>query len=258
MVYYEGKEGRVMAITQPRYAQVADVLRDRINNGTYEPGDQLPSQRELREEFDISVPTAKAAIAQLVSEGLVRAHQGRGVFVRETKELLRFAGHRYALAGPPNMREEEASGIELDVKAEHRHVQATPEVAARLEIEPGDMCSEAVYTWNLDGEPVMVSTQWEPLALTRGTEIETPASGERGQPDVITRFAKIGIKVNKTREDIRTRMPTPDEAHTLKIPSGVPVFYIHRTHYSHVPVETADIVMRGDSFVVRSEPEIHR
>ncbi len=156
-----------MAITQPRYAQVADVLRDRINAGTYEPGDQLPSQRELREEFDISVPTAKAAISQLVSEGLVYAHQGRGVFVRETKELLRFAGGRYGLAGTPNAREEEASGIELDVRAEHRQVQATPEVAARLEIEPGDMCSEAVYSWYLDGEPVMISTQWEPLAMTR-------------------------------------------------------------------------------------------
>lgn len=245
-----------MAITQPRYAQVADVLRDRINTGGYEPGDQLPSQRELREEFDISVPTAKAAIAQLVSEGLVYSHQGRGVFVRETKELLRFAGNRYALAGPPNMREEEASGIELDVRAEHRQVQATPEVAARLEIEPGDMCSEAVYTWNLDGEPVMVSTQWEPLALTRGTDIETPAGGGRGQPDVITRFAKIGIAVRKVREDVRTRMPNPDEAHALKIPSGVPVFVLQRTHRGDVPVETADIVMRGDSFVIRNEHDI--
>ena len=101
------------------------------------------------------------------------------------------------------MREEDATGIQLDVKAEHRQVQATPEVAARLEIEPGDMCSEAVYTWHLDGEPVMISTQWEPLALTRGTEIESPASGDRGQPDVITRFAKIDIKVEKVREDVR-------------------------------------------------------
>jgi GntR family transcriptional regulator len=256
MVYYGDEGRRVMAITQPRYAQVADVLRDRINTGTYEPGDQLPSQRELREEFDISVPTAKAAISQLISEGLVYAHQGRGVFVRETKELLRFAGGRYGLAGTPNAREEEASGVELDVRAEHRQVQATPEVAARLEIEPGDMCSEAVYSWFLDGEPVMISTQWEPLALTRGTEIETPAGGERGEPDVITRFSKIGITVKKTREDIRTRMPTPDEAHTLKTPSGVPVFYVQRTHYADVPVETADIVMRGDSFVVRNEQAI--
>lgn len=164
-----------MAVTQPRYAQVADVLRDRINRGIYKPSDQLPSQRELREEFDISVPTAKSAIAQLISEGLVYPHQGRGVFVRETKELLRFTSNRYSDPGSPNIREEDASDIALIVKAERRQVQATPEVAARLEIEPEDMCSEAVYTWNLDTEPVMVSTQWEPLALTRGTEIETPA-----------------------------------------------------------------------------------
>ena len=52
---------------------------------------------------------------------------------------------------------------------------------------------------------------------------------------MITRFSKIGITVTKTREDIRTRMPTPDEAHTLKTPSGVPVFYIQRTHYARRP-----------------------
>ncbi|MFC9973481.1 GntR family transcriptional regulator [Spirillospora sp. NPDC127200] len=245
-----------MAITPPRYAQVADVLRKRIKDGVYEPGARLPSQAELRQEFDISVPTAKSAIAQLVSEGLVVAQQGRGVFVRESRELLRFTGARYSEPGPPNLREEHASDVELLVDAERRQVEASPEVAARLGIDPGDMCSEVVYTWNLDTEPVMVSTQWEPLALTKGTPIELPASGKKGEPDVITRFRSIGIEVRRVREDIRTRMPTPDEAHALKIPNGVPVFVIHRTHLADVPVETADIVLRGDSFVVRNEQDV--
>jgi GntR family transcriptional regulator len=182
--------------------------------------------------------------------------QGRGVFVRETREILRFTNDRYRPGAVPNLFEEEQSGIKLDVKAEHRQVQATPEVATRLQIEPGDMCSEAVYTWLLDGEPVMISTQWEPLALTGGTEIERPAGGERGEKDVITRFHSIGITVDRVQEDIRTRMPTPDETHSLKIPTGVPVFVLQRTHYSRVPVETADITMRGDRFVIRNEQDV--
>ena len=127
-----------------------------------------------REEFDISVPTAKAAIAQLVSEARLRppgsgcsSGRPRGYQVRRRS---------YGLAGTPNAREEQASGIELDVRAEHRQVQATPEVAARLEIEPGDMCSEAVYSWYLDGERVN-QTQWEPLAITREPRSRRPPEG---------------------------------------------------------------------------------
>jgi GntR family transcriptional regulator len=244
-----------MAITQPRYAQVADVLRRRITDGVYAPGDQIPSERDLREEFEVSAPTAKAAKAQLEREGLVYSQQGRGTFVRETMQLIRFGSERYQGDGrPPNLREENASGQEIEVTADRRQVQATPEVAARLSIEPGDMCSEASYTWYANGEPVMVSTQWEPLALTRGTPIELPASGERNQLGVIGRFALIGHQVTHVIEDTYTRMPTPDESHVLKIPNGVPVLYVERTHYSSgLPVETARITMRGDKFVVHTD-----
>src|SRR5580658_8651072 len=212
----EVKKGGVMPITSPRYAQVADVLRRRISEGTYQPGGQIPSERELREEFDISAPTAKAAKAQLEREGLVYSQQGRGTFVRENARLIRFGDGRYTTDGaPPNLREEEFSGQKLEVTAERRQVQATPEVAARLQIEPGDMCSEAYYVWYADVEPIMLSTQWEPLALTRGTVIEMPAGGERDQLGIVGRFALIGYTVTEVVEDAYTRMPTPDESHIL-------------------------------------------
>jgi GntR family transcriptional regulator len=252
------KRGTAMAITQPAYARVADVLRDRISRGEYEPGGLLPSQRDLREEFDISTTTAKAAIAQLEKEGLVYSQQGKGVFVQTTRELLRYTADRYGQGRPANLIEEEAGHYAYDVRAERRQVQVDPGIAERLAIEPGDRVSEAVYTWNHDGETVMISTQWEPLAITGGTEIETPAAGERGQPDVITRFASIGFNVTDVQEDIRTRMPTPDEAHRLKINAGVPVFHIQRTHFAGtIPLETAEIIMRGDRFVLRNQQAIH-
>ncbi|WP_169744499.1 GntR family transcriptional regulator [Spirillospora albida] len=236
---------------------MADVLRSRINKGEYEPGDLLPSQRELREEFDISTTTAKAAIAQLEKEGLIYSQQGKGVFVQTTRELLRYTAGRYGQGRPPNLTEEEQGNYAYDVEAERRQVEVAAGIAERLGIEEGERVSEAVYTWTHEGETVMISSQWEPLSITGGTPIETPASGDRGQPDVITRFASIGIHVTDVREDIRTRMPTPDEAHRLKINAGVPVFHIQRTHFAgQTAVETAEIVMRGDRFVLRNEQVI--
>jgi GntR family transcriptional regulator len=247
-----------MALGEPMYAQVASVLRRRITDGTYSPGELIPSERALKEEFKVSGPTAKAAKAQLESEGLVYSQQGKGTYVRETKQIIRFGAGRYVADGKPaNLAEEELSGVILDVKAERRQVPASPEVAARLRIEPGDMCSEALYLWYVDDEPVMVSTQWEPLAITRGTPIELPAGSEKGEPSVIQRFASIGYEVTRVTEDTCTRMPTPDEAHVLKTSPGVPVLFIERTHFSNsVPVETAQIIMRGDRFVIRTNHDV--
>ena len=78
---------------------VADVLRDRIGRGEYGPVGLSPSQRELREDFDISTTTAKAAIAQLEMEGLVHSQQGKGVFVRMARGLLRYTTRRQVRAG---------------------------------------------------------------------------------------------------------------------------------------------------------------
>ncbi len=45
------------------------------------PGDQLPSERELAEEFSVSRPTIRDAMIALEFQGLVEARQGSGVCV---------------------------------------------------------------------------------------------------------------------------------------------------------------------------------
>lgn len=65
----------------PRYAQLADLLRQRIARGTWHAGDRLPSLHELTREFDVARVTVRQAVDVLAREGLVSAEQGRGTFV---------------------------------------------------------------------------------------------------------------------------------------------------------------------------------
>jgi GntR family transcriptional regulator len=65
----------------PRYAQLADVLRNRIARGQLRPGDQLPTLDELTQEFDVARVTVRQAVELLEREGLLSAQQGRGTFV---------------------------------------------------------------------------------------------------------------------------------------------------------------------------------
>lgn len=65
----------------PRYAQLADLLRQRLARGVWKPGDLLPSLESLMTEFDVARVTVRQAIQRLTREGLVSAQRGRGTFV---------------------------------------------------------------------------------------------------------------------------------------------------------------------------------
>ncbi|HET9253589.1 MAG TPA: GntR family transcriptional regulator [Pseudonocardiaceae bacterium] len=66
---------------RPAYQRVADDLRHAIANGAYQPGDQLPTLAELTARYNIAVMTARDAIRQLTTEGLVVSRQGKGAYV---------------------------------------------------------------------------------------------------------------------------------------------------------------------------------
>lgn len=64
-------------------AKVTDALSGQIGTGHYKPGDRLPSEAQLTQEFGVSRTVVREAIAALRSGGLVEARHGIGVFVLE-------------------------------------------------------------------------------------------------------------------------------------------------------------------------------
>ena len=68
-------------ITQGEY--IFNKLREKIHNGEYKGGDQLPTEMELAEEYSVSRNTVRAAINRLVMIGMVESFQGKGTFVKE-------------------------------------------------------------------------------------------------------------------------------------------------------------------------------
>jgi GntR family transcriptional regulator len=65
----------------PRYAQLADVFRQRIARNRWPPGTKLPTLEALMGEFDVARVTVRQAMELLAREGLVSAERGRGTFV---------------------------------------------------------------------------------------------------------------------------------------------------------------------------------
>jgi GntR family transcriptional regulator len=72
---------------RPLYQQVKDQLRHRIAVGVLQPGDEIPSIRQLASDIRVSVITIKRAYLELELEGVIQTRQGRGSFVADDVQL---------------------------------------------------------------------------------------------------------------------------------------------------------------------------
>jgi GntR family transcriptional regulator len=68
----------------PKYAQIADIFRQRIARGTWSKGFRLPANEVLALEFGVSRVTIRQAVDLLSRDGVIEAQQGRGTFVTGT------------------------------------------------------------------------------------------------------------------------------------------------------------------------------
>lgn len=68
----------------PKYAQIADIFRQRIARGIWARGLRLPANESLAAEFGVSRVTIRQAVDLLVRDGIMRAEQGRGTFITGT------------------------------------------------------------------------------------------------------------------------------------------------------------------------------
>ncbi|VEP12390.1 Family transcriptional regulator [Hyella patelloides LEGE 07179] len=78
----------------PLHLNISEQIQQRIISGYYLPGTKLPSERKLIEEWKVSRITIRRAIANLVQQGLVTTHQGKGAFVTEKHKVA------YTLSSP--------------------------------------------------------------------------------------------------------------------------------------------------------------
>lgn len=71
---------------RPLWVQVMEILRRRILDGVYQPRAKIPSFKQLTQEFEVGMNTARHAVEDLEEQGYVRAVQPLGTFVTPTDQ----------------------------------------------------------------------------------------------------------------------------------------------------------------------------
>ncbi|MGV2829908.1 GntR family transcriptional regulator [Myxosarcina sp. GI1(2024)] len=99
-------------MSSPLHLSISEQLRQQIIDGEYTPGAKLPSESELIEQFQASRITIRRAVANLVRQGLVHTHQGKGVFVTKKRKVA------HTLSNPLKFLEDDLArqGIELSLQ----------------------------------------------------------------------------------------------------------------------------------------------
>lgn len=71
--------------------QVAALIHKAIVDGQFAPGEQLPQQKELAQQYGVSLSVTRESLALLTSAGVITSNHGRGTFVNDQpRALLRF------------------------------------------------------------------------------------------------------------------------------------------------------------------------
>lgn len=238
---------------RPLYAQVAEQIRDKIRREELQPGDLVPTDRDLADAQGVSRGTAVRALDVLVAEGLITAGATRaGRRVRDKRVLAIHASKSESVAG------RRAAGVDAWVKDIQEHgltpgqhidvgvVNADAQLARDLQVEIGDPVAVRRRLRTLDGEPSNTSDSYYPMSLaTEIKEILDPADVPQG---VIALMAEKGLVQTHYTDRLRWRPPTPEEAATLRISSGVSVLVQTRIgHMDDRVVRVTEQVWPGDT-----------
>ena len=234
---------------QPAYLRVAGDLRRKIVDGTLPPRTRLPSQARIRAEYGVSDTVALEARKVLMAEGLVEGRSGSGTYVRERPVPRRVIRTGYRPAGEvgPFRQEQADDRVGGTWESYSEQEDASPAIAERLRIKEGERVMRTRYLFRVGGEPSMLSTSWEPLALTGRTPVMLPEEGPLGGRGVVERMAAIDLVVDNVVEEVGARPGLAEEMIELGGVPGHTVLVIERTYRAGGrPVETADVVVPAD------------
>jgi len=213
---------RMALDTRPLYAQVREMLRERIRSGTLKPGAPLPNEFALARELGVSQGTVRKALDALAAENLLVRSPGRGTFVREQTAadvLFRFF-HLYDAVGDrilPDSR---------DVKVTRAKGSRTE--CDRLALEKGASVVRISRLRTREGAPFVTEQIAVPADLF--PELEAVAPLPNTLYDLFQR--RYGVTVARAEEKLAAAPADGPTAATLGIAAGTPLLKVDRIAFA--------------------------
>jgi GntR family transcriptional regulator len=235
----------------PMHHQVYLDLRASLDSGRWQPGQQLPTERDLAAHYGCSLITIRRALDELVREGRIERTRGRGTFVIHPR-LDRDIASRASFAEEMRQR-----GLDPETKLiSARPESASVPVADALAIEAG---SPTIYLERLrlaSAEPYLLEQVHLPAERFPGLLASDLEHGSLYEL-LSTRYATQVVRAREALEPVLLRAR---EARLLDQRPGAPALLIEGIAFDAegVPVEVGRTFVRGDRSRYYVEREVDR
>ncbi|TXS34601.1 GntR family transcriptional regulator [Streptomyces sp. ms191] len=197
---------------------IAADLRTQITTGRLKAGARLPSEPRLAADYKVSTPTLRNALALLQAEGLIEKIHGKGNFVRRPLRRLTYAEGRLA------------PDADLHVTIRTTKLRARGDLVPLLKVPSRTPLTEFLYLTHQGERPHSLARIYVPRDLG------------------LAELACFRPDRAETREVVTARLPTPEEASTLKISTSIAVLAITRVSADITGrvIEVARLLLPGD------------
>ena len=224
----------------PLYFQLKELLRQEVESGRWQPGQQIPSEAELCETFGISRTVVRQALKELEYQGLLYREQGKGTFVAQPKiseSLMQNLSGFY--------EDMVAKGLTPVTKVLRQEVQlADKKIASHLQIEPGDKVIAIERLRSVGSEPSHLVTTYLPYDICPDLIDEDLST----QSLYALLEEKYGFELSHGRRTIEAVAANQYESQLLGIEEGAPLVLLDSVSYlkDGRPIEYFHGVHRGD------------
>lgn len=151
----------------PLYGQVAQILIQKIEDGTYPEESYIPTEKELQEMFQVSRITIRQAINRLVNEGYVQKERAKGTRVLSSKivENMNFISSFH------HEMEERGLSCHLDFVNISKMI-SNKEVSQHLQIEKGSEVLQLYRVYSVEKQPLTVMIDYLPMSLDLRLDVD--------------------------------------------------------------------------------------
>ncbi|MGE5601485.1 MAG: GntR family transcriptional regulator [Nitrososphaerales archaeon] len=223
----------------PYYLQLRDLLQTLIDEGQLRPGDKLPSEAELCEEFGVSRTVVRQALQELEQEGRLYRRKGVGSFISRPKIVERFVQKLTGFWEDMAAQRLETHALVLKNEA----MPASSRVAENLRLAPGASVIALERLRFIGDEPIQLVTSYVP---------------ESACPDIVTHdfshgslyafLEEHGLFLAYGFRTVEAVGANERESHYLAVPVGAPMILIDSVGYlaDGTPIEYFHAVHRGN------------
>lgn len=230
----------------PYYQQLYEILRGKIGRNEWKPGDMIPAEAELIDQYRVSRSTVRQVLDMLVKEGLIYRQRGRGTFI--THPTLEHSMTRIISFTEDMRRRGFEPGTQVIAAG---LIPADKEISEKLQVQGGTELARIERLRLADGEPLSIEEAY--LVHRYCPDVLQHDYAREPLREVLER--DYDIRLVHARQVIQAVLANRSQAKFLGIRPQSALLAVERVSFSQsaVPIEFLRIYYRADRYSLYSE-----